>query len=109
MKLSALGLVVATAVVWSAPVTIDLSPTKTTVVVGRYGRCTPWPAAHANERRRGQSPPASACALRGGGGWRGRLRLLQLLWPPVWVLSLSRVLVFAEAREHCLPGGALGD
>ena len=109
MKLSALGLVVATAVVWSAPVTIDLSPTKTPSLSvdtadARLGRpLTPMSVAGVNRRWHRRA------ALRGGGGWRGRLRLLQLLWPPVWVLSLSRVLVFAEAKEHRLPGGALGE
>ena len=56
MKLSALGLVVATAVLWSAPVTIDLSPTKTLSLSvdtadARLGRpLTPMSVAGVNRR-----------------------------------------------------------
>ena len=56
MKLSALGLVVATVVLWSAPVTIDLSPTKTPSLSvdtadARLGRpLTPMSVAGVNRR-----------------------------------------------------------
>ena len=88
MKLSALGLVVATAVVWSAPVTIDLSPTK-----------TPSLSVDTADARLGRPLIAAGIGVRSTGRRR----------PARSVKALSRVLVFAEAKEHRLPGGALGE
>ena len=96
MKLSALGLVVATAVLWSAPVTIDLSPTKTPSLSvdtadARLGRpLTPMSVAGVNRRR--HRPALYGAAAAGAVGY-----------------GLIPRAVFAEAKEHRLPGGALGE
>src|SRR6516165_5089863 len=68
IKLSALGLVVATAVVWSAPVTIDLAPTKTPSLSvdtadARLGRpLTPMSVAGVNRRRHRRALYGAAAA-----------------------------------------------
>jgi len=108
MKLSALGLVVATVVLWSAPVTIDLSPTKTPSLSvdtadARLGRpLTPMSVAGVNRRRHrvrstGRRRPA-----------RSVTAITTTMAAGVGIILIPRASL-RRSQEHRLPGGALGD
>ena len=108
MKLSALGLVVATAVVWSAPVTIDLSPTKTPSLSvdtadARLGRpLTPMSVAGVNRRRHWRALYGAAAAGAVGCGYYNYYA------PGVGIILIPRASL--RRSQGALPaGGALGD